>query len=243
MPEYKRPPIVEAVVEIRFGGPPLDDQVMSALGKRFSERYPAPPQQAQNIGFELQGTALRIIQQNAGFKILSADGGLSVNIGRNALGTSKNPPYAGWESFIEEARLNWSDWKRDVGWRDVTRIGLRYINRIDVPFSPTGVTMLEDYLNLHLVLPAIPGFNAMNNFALNVDIPMLDRPVKVVINHAPVPSPLAQTNSFLLDLDLSMEQGLPTNENALWETVEALRSIKNSVFEACITERAREIFS
>ena len=83
----------------------------------------------------------------------------------------------------------------------------------------------------------------MASFAINAEIPMTDKPIKLIINHAPTPSPLVQTNSFLLDLDLSMEQALPTSEKALWETIEGLRSVKNSVFEACITDRTRELFS
>jgi uncharacterized protein (TIGR04255 family) len=166
-----------------------------------------------------------------------------LNRGRNSLGTSRNAPYAGWEEFIEEARHNWSDWKRVIGWRDVSRIGLRYVNRIDLPYSQTGRAQLEEYFGFYVNTPEIPGFAALANFAINAELPMSDKPIKLIINHAPTPSPLARTNSFLLDLDLGMEQALPTNERALWETIEGLRSLKNSVFEACITDRTRGLFS
>jgi uncharacterized protein (TIGR04255 family) len=241
MPNYKRPPIIEAVIEVRFGGPALDDKVMDTLLKRFSERYPAPPQKTDNFGFELAGTELRVMQQNVGFRILSADGGFAVNIGRNAIGTSKNAPYGGWEEFIGEVRNNWSDWERVVGWKQIVRIGVRYINRIDIPFSPTGLTRLEEYFGFSVNAPKTLG--PLANFSINAEILTTDRPIKAVINHAPTPSPLVQTNSFLLDIDLGLEQALPTGEKALWETIEGLRSIKNSVFEACITDRTRELFS
>ena len=97
MHNYKRPPIIEAVIEVRFGGEALADQVMETLGNKFSERYPAPRQATNNLGFELTGTMLRVLQQNLGFKIHSRDGDFTVSIGRNALGTSKNAPYGGWE--------------------------------------------------------------------------------------------------------------------------------------------------
>jgi uncharacterized protein (TIGR04255 family) len=241
MPDYKKPPVIEAVVEIRIGGAALDDKVMEKLTKEFGERYPAPPQPSNNLGVEFTGTLLRVMQQNLGFKILSSDAGFTVNVGRNALGTSRNAPYGGWGEFIGEARANWSDWEKIVGWRDVVRIGVRYINRIDVPFSPTGLTELDEYLRFSLNLPENLG--PLGNFAINAEIQMKDKPIKVIINHAPTPSPLVHTNSFLLDIDLALEQALPTNEKALWETIEGLRSIKNSVFEACITDRTRELFS
>jgi uncharacterized protein (TIGR04255 family) len=96
MPNYKRPPVIEAVIELRFNGPALDDRVMETLLKRFSKRYPAPPQKTDNVGVEFAGTELRLTQQNVGFRILSADGRFTVNLGRNSLGTSRNAPYAGW---------------------------------------------------------------------------------------------------------------------------------------------------
>jgi uncharacterized protein (TIGR04255 family) len=240
MPNYKRPPIVEAVLEVRFGESPLDDKVMERLSKRFSERYPAPHQPSNNVGVELSGTMLRVTQQNLGFKILSTDGGFTVSIGRNALGTSKNAPYGGWDEFIGEVRNNWSDWEKVVGWKEVSRIGVRYINRIDIPYSPTGITQLEDYFGFTVDVPESLG--PLANFAINAEMPMTEK-IKVVINHAATPSPLVQTNSFLLDLDLAIEQALPTSEKALWEAIEGLRSVKNTVFEACITDRTRELFS
>lgn len=240
MPSYKKPPVVEAVVEVRIGEG-LDDKVMDRLTKKFSERYPAPPQPSNNVEVEFSGTALRLRQQNLGFTILSADAGFTVNLVRNAIGTSKNAPYGGWEEFIGEARTNWAEWVRVVGWKDPTRVGVRYINRIDIPYSPTGVTQLEDYLNLNINMP--PALGPMMNFAMNAEVVIANEPVKVMINHAPTPSPLVQHNSFLLDIDLGLEQGLPANEKALWDVIERLRSTKNSIFEACITDRARELFS
>src|ERR1700746_1109761 len=118
MPNYKRSPIIEAVIEVRFGGPALDDKVMDTLLKRFSERYPAPPQKTDNVGFELAGTMLRLTQQNVGFKILSATGSFTVNLGHNSLVPSRNAPYVGGDKFREEPRHNWSDWERVVDWRE-----------------------------------------------------------------------------------------------------------------------------
>jgi len=240
MPNYKRPPVVEAVVEVRVGGAPLDDKAMEKLSKRFSKRYPAPHQPSNNVDVELSGTTLLVTQKNLGFKILSTDGGFTVNVGRNALGTSKNAPYGGWDEFIVEVRNNWSDWEKVVGWNDVTRIGVRYINRIDIPFSRAGITRLEEYFCFTVDMPESLG--SLTNFAINAEIATTER-IKVVINHAKTPSPLVQTNSFLLDLDMAIEQDLPNSEKALWESIEGLRSVKNTVFEACITDKTRELFS
>jgi len=36
--------------------------------------------------------------------------------------------------------------------------------------------------------------------------------------------------------------GVPQDDEALWELLERMRSKKDAVFEACITDRARETF-
>jgi uncharacterized protein (TIGR04255 family) len=124
-------------------------------------------------------------------QILSTGGGFTVNVGRNALGTSKNAPYGGWDEFIGEARNNWSDWEKVVGWREVSRIGVRYVNRIDIPYSTTGVTRLDEYFGFKVDVPEFLG--PLMNFAIYAEIPMTEK-VKVIINHAPTPSPLYQTS-------------------------------------------------
>jgi uncharacterized protein (TIGR04255 family) len=46
----------------------------------------------------------------------------------------------------------------------------------------------------------------------------------------------------LLDVDVSRETDLPQNDDGLWDFVNKVRAHKNFVFEACITNRARELF-
>jgi uncharacterized protein (TIGR04255 family) len=47
--------------------------------------------------------------------------------------------------------------------------------------------------------------------------------------------------SVVLDIDISKSDDVPSNDNALWECFEELHMKKHEVFEACITERTREL--
>ena len=47
----------------------------------------------------------------------------------------------------------------------------------------------------------------------------------------------------ILDIDVSREANLPQNEDGLWELADRMRVHKNTAFEACITDRARELFN
>jgi uncharacterized protein (TIGR04255 family) len=239
---YKRPPITEAVVEVRMASA-IDAGLSQKLQNRLAERYPAPPQKTANISFELTETGANIRQDVSGFKILSGDGTFTVSVTNSAISTSRTPPYLGWEHFMEEARTNWADWKKTVGWKEIARIGLRYINRIDIPAEDGAEINLDDYLNFGLRRPAIPGFGPMVQFAANVEILMAEGPFRLILNSSPTPSPLVKKASFLLDLDLSIDQALPQSDEALWSLVEEFRPIKNSVFESCITDKTRSLLS
>ena len=48
--------------------------------------------------------------------------------------------------------------------------------------------------------------------------------------------------SLLLDIDVSRMDELPQNDEGLWAFVDRIREYKNMIFEACITDRARELF-
>src|SRR6202007_3259742 len=62
---------------------------------------------------------------------------------------SQLAPYPGWDVFFERFRRDWGLWKRTLGYRKITRIGVRYINRIDIPAAITPIIQQEDYLNIY----------------------------------------------------------------------------------------------
>jgi len=64
----------------------------------------------------------------------------------------------------------------------------------------------------------------------------------VIVNAGTIPSPLIDNTSLLLHIDLFKEQNLPRKEEEIWELFGTLRRQKNVLFEAFITDRAREVF-
>jgi uncharacterized protein (TIGR04255 family) len=64
----------------------------------------------------------------------------------------------------------------------------------------------------------------------------------VTVNSGVVPSPLERHLSIMLDIDLGREHNVPQNDADLFALLHAFRAEKNRVFEACITDRARELF-
>src|SRR6266853_6429686 len=129
---YKRPPITEAVIEIRIEQP-ISREVIDRLHKNFLDEYPAPPQQALLWNVEIGEAAAKVQQQFQAYKLSSGDGADVLTIGMTLIASSRLAPYEGWEPFVARARQNWDRWKRAVGYQKIIRIGVRYVNRIDIP--------------------------------------------------------------------------------------------------------------
>lgn len=193
------------------------------------------------MAVELDQETASLKQEPLGFKLTSVDASDLVSLTPSTIGTSRLAPYLGWESFIAQARHNWDIWIRIVGWREVSRVGVRYINRIDIPTPEERPVTIEDYLRLNFKLPPAD-LPPVTHFAINAQAPLGKDNCKLILNAGSVPSPLVKTASFVLDIDVSLETELPRNEEALWEIVGRMREHKNFVFETCITDRTRALF-
>src|SRR5215471_11464226 len=224
---YTRPPIVEAVIELRFATE-VEQETLAKLQKQLYDYYPAPPQNEFQIEVQVGESTdtARTKQTLSGIKLTSDDGADVVIIGPFRLTNARLPPYEGWDRFVETARRNWEIWKRAVGRRrPLGRIGVRFINRIDIPNPTDGPIMLEEYLT---VSPRFPTgtLPPMNNFAVNMQFPLAAGDLKLILNVGSIPSPLVKMTSFLLDLDVSIEQNLPSTDEAIWARINEIRAQK-----------------
>lgn len=240
MPRYKRPPITEAVVDVRFGtAVPLSS--IERLRDRLLEFYPAPVQSIITANFEIVERGSRVVEQQLdGFRLTAGDGTGIVSIGPRFISTSRLAPYEGWESFNAPARRNWEIWKRQIGWQRIVRVGIRYVNRIDVPMEGPTVN-IEDYLYFSIRQAPIE-LPPLQTYAINTSRPLGKDNCTLILNSGLVPSPLVNTVSLLLDIDIAREIDTPQNDEALWEFVDRVREYKNEIFEACITDRTRALF-
>lgn len=63
-----------------------------------------------------------------------------------------------------------------------------------------------------------------------------------VITETIIPPPTPNLVSILLDIDVSVSITLPSDSDLIWEIFETLREKKNLVFDACLTNKAKELF-
>ena len=238
---YKRAPITEAVVELRLAAPLPVEQV-ERVKAQLTDDYPLAPEIVQNITIR-PGPVPQPSIEFAAYRMFSADATNVAVIGRQVFGASRLAPYAGWEAFIGQAQRNWAVWKKIVGWQEVVRVGVRYINRIDVPNPADKPVPIDEFLVFRPIFPIFEGSQGVDSFAINSSLPIANSKFRLILNAGLTASPLVKTTSFLLDLDISQEAELPKGDNALWSLIDQIRKVKNRVFEASITDSARRLFS
>jgi uncharacterized protein (TIGR04255 family) len=236
--KYSRAPITEAVIEIRTKTL-LQGSELDRLVARFAKKYPTAPQKLFEVAVEINEVASHVNQNLTGHRLTSADGTKILSLGLQSISLAKTAPYDGWESFIEEAKANWDVWLKIVGWQPILRIGVRYINRIDIP--TLARIELSDYFTFQPQLPKSLD-RGIEQFAMNVLVPLGTDDLKLVLNAGSTQSPLIGYQSLILDLDVSRDTNLPNDDVTLWKLIDQVfRLRKNEVFETCITDKTRDL--
>lgn len=173
-----------------------------------------------------------------GYRLSKTDGARILQVRRDGLAYSHMAPYTEWATFRVEARPLWERYRSAVPDAKLARCALRYINRIDIP-----ETKIEerDYFMLYPKIPEqLPQQNVMA-MAMNLQMPQLDIECMAAINQALVEPAKPGHISIVLDIDI-FRLGIHTwKDSEVWTFLDKLRDRKNEIFEACITDRTREL--
>jgi uncharacterized protein (TIGR04255 family) len=151
-------------------------------------------------------------------------------------------PYPGWDAFQRRADDSWQLFRRFFAPERVLRMGLRFINHIDLPMPGDGTPLaLGDYLT---TLPNIAqGIGTdMESFFTRIVVPEKTIPARGIITHASRELPDAAAQHLPLTFDVEVYTTAVGSPEEVWEIAERLRGFKNRVFFSSFTERAMEMF-
>ena len=248
---YKNPPIEEAVCEFRFR--PGDEWNLTIPGKlqaKIAGDYTGKPQEQRVIDVALhtagrQPPELKYGEGLAKVQLVTTDGKRKVGVGQDVLSIHMLRPYqnparasgSGWQEFrprIEEAL---DAYWHVAGPNDVSRIGVRYINKILVSQLPVRI---EEYLNC--APPDVEGLpDHMNNYVSRTEY-RYDDNILLILSHGTVSTPPGQVG-FLLDIDVISEMDDPIERDEALQMTSSLRAREREAFELLITDKARELFN
>jgi uncharacterized protein (TIGR04255 family) len=235
---YSRTLITEAIIDFQVELP--EGVCLSDLERCQDVEYPG--QQAltvtlDRIDFGKGGSeSITISRQQVGFRFASADEKQFFQARFDGFTVHRLAPYQGWAPLRNEARRLWGTYHQAVHPRKVRRVAVRYINRLDLPLPAE----MKDYLRTSPdVSSDLP--QGLAGFFMELNIPQPDIKSTLLLREQLV-RPMGQGVPWVaLDIDLFRSEEMPNDDAGMWTFIENLRTRKNEVFEACITDRTREM--
>jgi len=237
---YRNPPIQEAICEIHFDlSEPLTLPKIELLKPMWSATYPDQKTvQERRVDFHLSPEGLQTKEGNLGHRLIckSADGKRLVQLSGLFVAINQLSPYLGWEEMFRDTILARIGDLKAIGPLRFKRVGLRYINRIDVPQVPL---VWGDWFKLKLPAPSLPGFK-QREWQMQFHQELTEGR-RFIINLAALPPREGKVSPVMLDLDLIWEAA--TRESGqLSEILEHVHGPHRLVFEAYLSNKIRKLF-
>ena len=240
---YPKAPIRESVIHLAVNDVTPNDELQK-LVKRFEANYPhQEPLSTISVGVDNTGGSVSVDQRFDGYRITSADQADIMLVSSNGLAIARLAPYPGWEHLRARANAAWADWRSHLSARTLGRVGIRYINRIDIPISAAEPVDIDSYIGF---TPRVPKFSdhQIEGYFVQVTNPTnLDYWSATITSYIESPAPLIDHASIVLDIDIFRTKEIPGREEELWNMIDSVRPVKNVIFEACITDKARKLFT
>jgi len=229
--KYENPPIIEAVCEFRF----VQGGVQPALiPGRFYERvkteYP-DIEMKMGVGVQEGGAQPTIVtQERTVFRNPIANRLVQISPGMLAINQLR--PYSDYATFHREIEARFSDYSAVADIRRITRIGLRYINRLTVPVGKTLEAVLHLGFKIPQGLPTKP-----DTYLLRLEFPYQahrDRLILIIARSGDDP----QKEEVMLDLDYIAIKPEQIEQGELMRWVDTAHEAIEDVFHACVTQEA-----
>jgi uncharacterized protein (TIGR04255 family) len=239
----RRAPIVEALIDVRvIPREGITPEEFQRLGESLKAVYPtgSPIQSIEaRIGVD-RGTVLppQQVATNVGWLVQTAERTAVAQFRLDGFTFNKLEPYTRWEEVFEEADRLWRSYVEISRPVEVTRMAVRYINRLRLPSS----TELREFLEAPPVLP-LPIPQTVREFLTRVVVYDAARDASAIITQA-LESALDPTFlPVLLDIDAFREAPVAPDDASMPQIFEQLRRLKNEVFFASITEKTVEMYA
>jgi uncharacterized protein (TIGR04255 family) len=165
-----------------------------------------------------------------------------VQVRQNGFTLNWLKPYETWPAFRDEARPLWERYVTTFQPDSVGRLGLRYVNRIEVPLPFND---FREYVKTAPdVATGLP--QGISNFFMRLEIPDPTRGLTALVTETmqPVLGPEGHQRvvPLIFDIDIVSGHRFVPSGPAVWDVLELMRQYKNEVFFSSMTERARELF-
>jgi uncharacterized protein (TIGR04255 family) len=240
---YTKASITEALIDLRVELPSeLALAALREIQRSIESDYPIVEdlmvaQGSFQAGSNVTATAS---QSRVGYRCLSSDEKRILQARVDGFTFSQLAPYDTWETLRNEAQKLWQVYSSVTQPKTIQRVAVRYINRLDLPIDASGSLDFKDYLRtVPEISPHLP--QGLSDYFMQLQIPQPDLQASLILNEAIFPPVTQNIVSVLLDIDLFSTVEFFADHEAAWGLLEKFHDRKNEIFEACITDRTREL--
>lgn len=231
----EKAPITEALVDIRVKlRPDADLSTLESTYALFAKEYPEKRERIRaESKFDIKTRKFETASHVDGYLCTSSDKKQVVQVRLDGFTFSRLKPYVTWEDFHKEVDRLWQLYVRQASPELVTRVALRYINRLEIPL-PMGD--FSDYLTAPPTIPQNLPQGLVSFLTRNV-IREPSWNFTAIISQSLEPVGASSLVPVLLDIDVSKEVQYSVNAKEIWETIDQMREFKNKIFFESITEK------
>lgn len=238
-PHLSRAPIAEAVIDFRARvASHWDEKTVSAAIKSQLSDYtkmeslrglsvnvrvsPNQPEAASSQSRDLGWMGLKLSRADHDVAAFTRDG----------FSFSRLSQYENWSELCKEALRLWEIHSAIAGITAIERIGVRYINRIEVP--PVQFNLGDYFQGFTIADAGLTTENFFHHDALT--IPGSPYGINVIRTIQPGNVRESGCPYLILDIDVYLREQCGCASSALTERLEEMRRLKNHVFFSCVTQ-------
>ncbi|MBI2895166.1 MAG: TIGR04255 family protein [Deltaproteobacteria bacterium] len=246
MPEIRHlgnAPITEAVIDFRVRAQKeIRADGFAGLKDRLRGDYPVVEEQMWREAAVQFGPGRAVLSrtQDFGLRGLFFRSGDKLNVAQfrvDGFTFNRLAPYSTWEAIRPEVMRLWDLYVDAAAPEYIARLALRYINRLKLPI---GIDGLGTYLTTPPRVP--PGYpTQLRGFLSRLVVGRPPSSIAANIIHA-IESPQADGTTVIIDIDVYQEQDIESRDARIPEDLEALRTVKNEIFFATLTENAVRLY-
>ena len=186
------------------------------------------------------GVQQAVARAAEGFMFRTADQQRAVQARQDGFTYNWLKPYRTWDELRKEARTHWERYRDLFRPEAVTRLGLRYINRIELPLPLSDI---RDYVKTAPdIADGMP--QGVSSLFMRLEIPDATSGLLAILTET-IEAPTEGNKQHLpliFDVDVVRSATFAPDSLSIWETFEAMRQYKNQIFFTSMSERAKEMF-
>lgn len=241
---YSRSPIVEARIDIKVQcSPEMEVAHLLKMATEIESEYEIREQlvNLQN-SITVEGTSNAVLSSSfsnnpVGYGLVSNDKQSAIQVRLDGFTFSHFIPYPGWDRFKEVGLKFWDIYCKITNPISIDGVAIRYVNRIDIPLL--GIELKDYFRTTPEISPDLPA--ALDAYMMHLQMPIAEIDSTVHIIQARIPSTSPEVVSIALDINIIKQGTISKEAEDILATLTLIHTHIDSVFEASITDRTREL--